>query len=101
MKARIWIVGTVIAGTLTTALVGQEAAKSAAQRGALAVRGQPTMNPPVWSAKAYDNLWIRWGLKEKPADYARAIQERYGLHPAHYPNNGLPMGLHYSQGILG
>ena len=101
MKSRIWVGWTVIAIAVATGLATQEAAKSAAERGALAVRGQPTMNPPVWSAKAYDNLWMRWGVKEKPADYACAVQERYGLHPAQYPNNGLPMGLHYSQGILG
>ncbi len=42
--------------------------RTPAQRGALAVRGQPAMNPPLWSAKAYDNLWKRWGLAEKPVD---------------------------------
>jgi RoxA-like, cytochrome c-like len=101
MKSRIGIAGTVIFVTLATALTGQEAAKSAAERGALSVRGQPAMNPPVWSVKAYENLWTRWGVKEKPADYARAVQERYGLHAATYPNGGLPMGLHYTQGLLG
>src|SRR5262249_47771427 len=50
------------------------------QRGSLAVRGQPAMNPPLWSAKAYGTLWQRWGVAEKPADFTQQVQERYGLH---------------------
>jgi mono/diheme cytochrome c family protein len=42
-----------------------------------------------------------WGLPEKPADYARAFRERYGLHPADYENGGLPMGLHEVRSVLG
>src|SRR5262245_60690161 len=49
--------------------------------------------PGFWSAKAVPNAWKQWGVKEKPADYDMAFRERYGLHPAPYPNNGLPMGL--------
>ena len=33
------------------------------------------------------------GVTEKPADYDAAFRDRYGLHPAPYPNDGLPMGL--------
>jgi mono/diheme cytochrome c family protein len=75
--------------------------KAAAQRGALAVRGRPAMNPPLWSTKAFDTLWKRWGLSEKPADFAQQVQDRYGLNPSPYANDDLPMGLHYSQGVLG
>jgi mono/diheme cytochrome c family protein len=72
-----------------------------AQRGALAVRGHPAMNPPLWSTRAYDNLWKVWGLAEKPADFAKQVQDRYGLHAAPYENGELPMGLHSVQGVLG
>ena len=41
----------------------------------------------------YDSLWKQWGLATRPADYPRAVMERYGLHPAAYPNGDLPMGL--------
>jgi mono/diheme cytochrome c family protein len=82
-------------------VVAREPGKSAAQRGALAVRGQPAMNPPSWSARAFGDVWKQWGLKEKPADFDRRLRERYGLHPAPYENAGLPMGLHYSQGPFG
>jgi hypothetical protein len=57
--------------------------------------------PPIWFQTGYDNAWKQWGLKEKPADYAAAMMERYGLHPAPYPNNGLPMGMRESKGLLG
>ena len=32
-------------------------------------------------------------MKAKPADYDAAVRDRYGLHEAPYPNNGLPMGF--------
>jgi mono/diheme cytochrome c family protein len=71
------------------------------ERGRDAVRGKPALNPPVWSRKAFDNLWKQWGLKEKPADYDEAVRQRYGLLPAAYDNDGLPMGLHSSRGLVG
>jgi hypothetical protein len=81
--------------------IADEADKAAAERGAKAVRGQPPMNPSLWSLKAIDDIWKQWGVKEKPADLAKAIRERYGLLEAAYPNNGLPMGLHMSSGLFG
>jgi len=53
-----------------------------------------------WPRSAYDQAWKQWGLQEKPADYERAFQERYGLHPAPYPNDGLPMGLRKAPMLL-
>src|SRR5262245_19720787 len=52
---------------------------------------------PAWPAEAYENAWKVWGLAEKPADYEAAFRRRYGLHPAPYENDGLPMGLKYIQ----
>jgi hypothetical protein len=51
--------------------------------------------PPTMTRHAYDEIWKQWGRKEKPAaaDYDRLFRERYGLHEAPYPNDGLPMGL--------
>ncbi len=37
----------------------------------------------------------------KPADYARAFRERYGLHEPPYENGGLPMGFTRPQGSAG
>jgi hypothetical protein len=99
LHVSIFVLATGIATAAGAA--AQHGDKAPIQRGAAAVRGQPAMNPPVWTAKAYDNLWKVWGLKEKPAHYQRAVAQRYGLHPAPYDNGGLPMGLHYSQGLLG
>jgi len=73
----------------------------AAERGRDAVRGRPALNPPVCSVDGYENLWKRWGLAEKPADHARAVRERYGLHEAPYANGGLPMGMHEARGLFG
>lgn len=58
-------------------------------------------NPAAWTTTAYESAWKVWGLSEKPADYAEQFRERYGLHPAPYPNDGLPMGLRKAFGLVG
>lgn len=60
-------------------------------------------NPPTMPTSAVENAWKMWGLKEKPhADqYPAKFRERYGLHPAPYPNDGLPMGLRYASSGIG
>jgi hypothetical protein len=69
-------------------------------RGKAALEGR-SFNPPVWTMIGYESLWKLWGLSEKPADFDRAVRERYGLHPAPYPNDGLPMGLRKNPKLLG
>jgi mono/diheme cytochrome c family protein len=71
---------------------GIAAELSPADRGRQALTTKPYI-PSFWPRSAYDNAWKQWGLSEKPADYAAAFCERYGLHPAPYANDGLPMGL--------
>src|SRR5262249_40490158 len=71
------------AGLCLTSSAGA-AEKTAAERGQLAVRGLTDMNPQSWSRRAYEEVWKRWGVKEKPADYGAAFRERYGLHAAPY-----------------
>jgi hypothetical protein len=99
-----WLVGlaAVLAG-LTTVLAADAGhpAASSADRGREAVRGRPALNPPVCSAETFDTLWKQWGLAEKPADYAAAVRDRYGLHAAPYDNGGLPMGCHEARGLFG
>ncbi len=74
--------------------------KTPAERGREALLGR-SFTPPVASRKGFDDLWKVWGLKEKPADYDAAVRARYGLHPAPYENNGLPMGLREAKTLLG
>jgi len=74
--------------------------KSSAARGGEAVRTLP-LQPPVLPASAYDALWTRWGVREKPADYDRAVRDRYGLLPATADGRGLPLGLVKGRGLLG
>jgi hypothetical protein len=82
--------GVIGATLLASAAPARE--KTPAERGREVLTG-PSLNPAVWSFKAYDNLWKQWGLKEKPANYEQAIRDRYGLHVAPFDNGGLPMGL--------
>ncbi|MFN4258537.1 MAG: hypothetical protein ACK4RK_04520 [Gemmataceae bacterium] len=58
--------------------------------------------PATVAPQAYQELWKQWGdLKEAPADYDAAVRERYGLHPAPYPNQGYPMGIRLAPRVLG
>ncbi len=70
---------------------------AAAERGriALTLRG---FLKPEWSAPAFATAGRLWDFPapdfdRDPAAYRAAFERRYGLHPAPYPNDGLPMGL--------
>lgn len=63
-----------------------------AQRGYELLTTKPFV-PAIWSRAAYDSAWKAWKLPQKPAQFDAMVMERYGLHPAPYPNDGLPMGL--------
>ena len=101
MNVCIRMAAVMLALAVASIATAQPPDKAAVERGATAVRGKPPMNPGVWSASTYDSLWTRWGAAAKPADYAAAVDARYGLHRAPYDNDGLPMGLHYSRGLFG
>src|SRR4051812_23300027 len=75
-------------------------AEDAAARGRKALLGGNYI-PAVWSRDAYDQAWKRWGVTTKPADYAAAFREYYGLHPAPYANGDLPMGLRDGPRLFG
>ncbi len=68
------------------------AAPSAADRGRVALEGTAFIRG-FWPAAAYKQVWKQWGPGDKPADLTAAVAERFGLHPAPYPNGGYPMGL--------
>jgi mono/diheme cytochrome c family protein len=74
----------------------------AAQRGEKALLGRHFTMPTI-SLEAYRTAWRVWDPKAKdaPARYDEAFRERYGLHPAPYPNGGYPMGLREGPGFLG
>ncbi|MBX9584016.1 MAG: c-type cytochrome [Gemmataceae bacterium] len=77
------------------------AADPAAERGYQALTGTG-FNPAFWSVRSLGEAWKQWdGVTAKPADYDAALRERYGLHPAPYPNDGLPMGLRKGRLLLG
>ncbi|MHC5537481.1 c-type cytochrome, partial [Singulisphaera rosea] len=58
---------------------------------------------PGWDAATYRRVSQLWGERaptpdSSAEDYAKAFNQRYGLHPAPYPNDGLPMGLRRGNG---
>lgn len=69
----------------------------AAERGRAALTGRSFL-APAWSLEAYTKARSRLGSDAPdpatdPEGYAAAFNAHYGLHPAPYPNDGLPMGL--------
>ncbi|ADV61501.1 hypothetical protein Isop_0912 [Isosphaera pallida ATCC 43644] len=75
----------------------------AAARGRAALVGRSFLSP-VWSESAYKRVVELWNDRldsepsppdpeRDPQAYAQAFQHRYGLHPAPFPNDGLPMGI--------
>jgi mono/diheme cytochrome c family protein len=77
----------------------------AAERGRVALTLEGFLKPE-WSDAAYFQVARLWGdsaaVPEKsPAAYAAAFRHHYGLHPAPYPNDGLPMGLRRGHGPNG
>jgi mono/diheme cytochrome c family protein len=76
----------------------------AAERGRIALTTTGYLKP-VWSDAAYRQVGKLWNSDvaapdpaSTPAAYAAAFNRRYGLNPASYPNDGLPMGLRRGNG---
>src|SRR5262245_37848441 len=72
-----------------------DAAAAAVVRGRMAMEGRQFLNAE-WSDAAYKGVGKFWGEPAPDPDldpdgYARAFAERYGFHPAPFPNDGLPM----------
>jgi mono/diheme cytochrome c family protein len=72
----------------------------AVERGRVALTQQSHVRG-AWSADAYKKAGKLWGRpapdpEEDREGYFRAFCEQYGLHPAPFENQGLPMGLRRS-----
>ncbi|MFM8272957.1 MAG: hypothetical protein ACKODX_11565 [Gemmata sp.] len=90
-------------GALATGLPTTAAERGAApaEKGYKALT-QTAFIPAFWTQQALPNAWQQWeGVSERPAKYDAAVRERYGLHEAPYPNDGLPMGLRKAGRVLG
>ena len=77
----------------------------AVERGRVALTTRSFVGP-AWSLDAYAKAGSLWGEpapdpQADPEGYAAAFRQRYGLHPAPYPNDGLPMGLRRAAGPVG
>jgi hypothetical protein len=91
-----------IVGLALSSVTSPAAEPTAAERGKRALL-ERAFNPPAYSLHGYQNVWRQWGsnLKEPPHNFTQAFMERYGLHPAPYPNGEYPMGVRESTGLLG
>jgi hypothetical protein len=95
--------GCLAAGLAVWCLAGVSGAAEpgAVERGRKALLERAYV-PAAVSVRGYENAWRQWGdLKAPPANSAAAYRERYGLHPAPYPNHGYPMGLRQTSSLFG
>jgi mono/diheme cytochrome c family protein len=89
---------SIVAFVSDIALSGNgEVESSAVDRGREALTSRSFLKPE-WSLEIYENVAELWGNEAPdpgadPESYALAFNRRYGLHPAPFPNDGLPMGL--------
>jgi hypothetical protein len=101
-----WAVAAVLALTdqVSAGEWSAAALDPAAQRGRVALTTTGYLKP-AWGETAYGQAGKRWDggacapdPVTEPAAYATAFNRRYGLNPAPYPNDGLPMGLRRGNG---
>src|SRR5690349_24887310 len=95
----------VLAVCITLPAAADEPDPGAVERGRVALTLSGYL-PPAWNESAYRNAGRLWGTgapdpDREPEAYAVAFRHRYGLHPAPYPNDGLPMGLRKGVGKNG
>ena len=73
----------------------------AVERGRLALTSTGYLKP-AWGEGAYRGVAKLWDDPPSPdVPYAASFNRRYGLHPAPFPNDGLPMGLRRGEGPEG
>jgi mono/diheme cytochrome c family protein len=96
-----WFPTSSILVLLSTAFAAQTPDPAAVDRGRKALTERAFL-PAAWSWSAYENLWKVDADKDtqKPADYEHFLRERYGLPPAPFANQGLPLGLRESTTIF-
>src|SRR5437764_729883 len=91
----------VLACGVTAVLGDRPEPEIAAERGRIALTSTGYLKP-AWSDAAYRRAGRLWGgdaaaaapdPETEPEAYAAAFNRRFGLHPAPYSNDGLPMGL--------
>ncbi len=86
--------------------VPDPAAKTEAiERGRIALTAQSLLSPE-WGLEVFRKAVEHWeepapDFESDPEVYAEAFRNRLGLHPAPYPNDGLPMGLRVAKSRKG
>jgi len=66
---------------------------TATERGKKALE-ETAFIPAFWKRNVVAEAWKAWpGVSERPANYAEAFREHYGLHEAPYAPGPMPMGL--------
>jgi mono/diheme cytochrome c family protein len=95
-----WVAVAIGLTVVAAAAAGERPREGSPARGERFLATRP-VNSALWSRASYDTLWKVWGLSEKPADFDRAVRDRYGLHPDPRPGRDLPLGLQETRGLLG
>ncbi|MEJ5277514.1 MAG: hypothetical protein WHU94_16595, partial [Thermogemmata sp.] len=78
-----WLAVPGVAGEDSRSADRRAESQAAVERGYQALT-RTAFVPGFWSVHSVERAWQQWGVPEKPADYAAAFRQRYGLHPAPY-----------------
>ncbi|MGL5095422.1 MAG: c-type cytochrome, partial [Planctomycetia bacterium] len=94
----VFALGTI--GLAASSSAAEPPFDAAAARGKAALEGRSHIMS-IWKTTAYQDLPKAWkGSGAKHADEFRAAAfRRYGLHPAPFPNDDLPLGLRYVSAV--
>lgn len=102
---RIWL-AVALVGVVLSVAQGARAGDVTSASPPSADRGRDALTlhsyiGALWDESAYARAGSLWEEPapdpvREPEAYASAFERRYGLHPAPYPNDGLPMGLRRS-----
>jgi hypothetical protein len=96
-----FVLAVLVSGLGLVPTARTEELSEAAQRGKKILETR-VFSSASWSLKAYEDAWRQWGPDpEKPANYAEAFRQRYGLHPAPYDNGPYPMGIRVGTNVFG
>jgi len=99
MRRTLLVLGVLLSAAVAARAPAQDAGAIERGRKALLTRA---FTPAVWTLDSYGQAWKQWQppLQEKPADYAQAFMDYYGLHPAPF-DNPYPLGLRQGSRIFG
>ena len=84
---------------VASAVAAEETSAPSAERGKEAVWS--VASPLSMSVNSWNTIWKQWQLADRPQDFDRRAQDRYGLHPSTRRDDRFPLGLNELKTVVG